>query len=73
MMPTEYMYRNYSKFHPEIKDAWEIFAEVAREIVARSGNFIKSDLNTRISYEYESHLLESFPEKLKKIQCGKSI
>jgi len=56
MVPTDYMYENYSKSHPEVKDKWEIFSIVAREIVARSGNLIKSELTLRESIVYENIL-----------------
>jgi hypothetical protein len=52
MAPTPFMYENYSKMHPEIKENWEIFAEVAREIYCNVGNFEKSDKTLRDSKEY---------------------
>lgn len=52
MAPTKYMYEYYSKIHPEIKDEWEIYAEVVRELYCKIGNFEKSEKTLRNSKEY---------------------
>lgn len=54
--PTEYMYINYNKLHPEITSKAEIYAEVVREIWCELGNFQKSDRSFRNSLEYISLL-----------------
>jgi len=62
MFPNDFMFENYSKNHPEIKDKWEIFSGVARDIIAHSGNLIKSELTYRDSKTYYD-LLENFDKK----------
>lgn len=52
--PTEFMYLNYAKLHPEITNKAEVYAEVVREIWCEIGNFEKSDRSFRDSLEYIS-------------------
>ena len=49
MTPNEYMYKNFSHFG---KEKWEIYAEVAREIMCELGDFKKSDFGLKDSYRY---------------------
>ncbi len=46
------MYENYSKKHPEITEKWEIFAEVAREIMCKVSGFEISEQTLRDSIDY---------------------
>lgn len=50
MTPNEYMYSNFSNLG---REKWEIYAEVAREIMCELGNFQKSNKGLRDSYRYE--------------------
>lgn len=43
--PTEFMYENFKKIHPEITNKAEVYAEVVREIWCEIGGFQKSDKN----------------------------
>ncbi len=52
MAPTKHMYEYYSKLHPELKEEWEIFAEVARELYCNIGNFEKSEKSFKDSKDY---------------------
>jgi hypothetical protein len=52
MAPNDYMFEYYSKKHPEFTEKWEIYSEVAREIMCRSCNYIKTDKTYRDSCEY---------------------
>ncbi len=49
MTPNEYMYKNFSHFG---KEKWEIYAEVAREIMCELGDFKKTDFGLRDSFRY---------------------
>ena len=49
MTPNEYMYTNFSSYG---KEKWEIYAEVAREIMCTLGKFKKSDKFFRDSHRY---------------------
>ena len=55
MTPNEYMYSNFSNYG---KEKWEIYAEVAREIMCTLGNLKKSDMGIRDSFRYISCLEE---------------
>lgn len=55
LTPNEYMFTNFSSYG---KEKWEIYAEVAREIMCTLGNFKKSDKNLRDSIRY-THCLEN--------------
>ena len=55
MTPNEYMYTNFSNYGNE---KWEIYAEVAREIMCTLGNFKKSEMGIRDSFRYISCLEE---------------
>ena len=50
MTPNEYMYKNFSSYG---KEKWEIYAEVAREIMCEIGGFKKSDKSFRDSSRYK--------------------
>ena len=52
MRPTKYMYEYYSNLHPELKEDWEKYAEVAREIYCYFGKLEKSEKTLRDSKEY---------------------
>jgi len=52
MRPTKYMYEYYSQLHPELKEDWEKYAEVAREIYSNFGKLEKSEKTLRDSKEY---------------------
>ena len=66
MTPNEYMYNNFKSYG---KEKWEIYAEVAREIMCSLGDFKKSDKDLKDSYRY-MHCLEKHiyveKEKFKK-------
>ena len=49
--PNEYMYTNFSNYG---KEKWEIYAEVAREIMCNLGDFKKSDFGIKDSFRYWS-------------------
>ena len=49
MTPNEYMYTNFSSYG---KEKWEIYAEVAREIMCNLGDFKKSDFGIKDSFRY---------------------
>lgn len=51
------MFENYSKTHPEIKEKWEIYAEVAREVICECGNLEKSTATYRDNKEYNEILM----------------
>ena len=57
MTPNEYMYTNFSHFGNE---KWEIYKEVAREIMCTLGDFQKSDMefvdNNRYDYCIKNHI-----------------
>ena len=55
MTPNEYMYTNFASYG---KEKWEIYAEVAREIMCSLGDFKKSDKDLKDSFRY-IHILES--------------
>ena len=55
MTPNEYMYTNFSNYG---KENWEIYAEVAREIMCSLGNLKKSEMGIRDSFRYISCLKE---------------
>ena len=50
MTPNEYMFTNFSSYG---KEKWEIYAEVAREIMCKIGGFKKSDKIFRDSSRYK--------------------
>ena len=50
MTPNEYMYTNFSSYG---KEKWEIYAEVAREIMCEIGGFKKTDKCFRDSQRYK--------------------
>ena len=50
--PTKHMFDYYSKLHPELKEEWEIYSEVAREIYVSLGNFVKTEKTLRDTIEY---------------------
>jgi hypothetical protein len=52
--PTDYMYENYQKLHPEITGKSEIYADVMREIWCEVGGFQKSDKGFKDYVEYLS-------------------
>lgn len=54
--PTDYMFENYSKLHPEIKGKAEIYAEVVREIWCEIGGFEKSQKGFNEYVEYLSYV-----------------
>ena len=67
MTPNEYMYTNFASYG---KEKWEIYAEVAREIMCELGNFKKSEMGLRDSYRYcscinEKKLLDRDTYKIK--------
>ena len=55
MTPNEYMYTNFSTYG---KEKWEIYAEVAREIMCTLGNFKKSNFGIKDSFRYDSCIKE---------------
>jgi len=63
--PNDHLYEYYSKTHPEIKEQWEVFAEVTREIMCEVGNMEKSDMGLRDSIDY-SNIVLGVEEKKKK-------
>ena len=67
MTPNEYMFNTYASYG---KEKWEIYAEVAREIMCILGNFKKSGMGLRDSYRYcscieEKKLLDRDTYKIK--------
>ena len=50
MTPNDYMKNNFASYG---KEDWEIYAEVAREIMCELGGFKKSDTQYRDSYRYK--------------------
>ena len=67
MAPNEYMYTNFASYG---KEKWEIYAEVAREIMCILGNFKKSEMGLRDSFRYcscieEKKLLDRDTYKIK--------
>ena len=50
MTPNDYMRKNFASYG---KEDWEIYAEVAREIMCQLGGFKKSDKHYRDSYRYK--------------------
>ena len=67
MTPNEYMFTNFASYG---KEKWEIYAEVAREIMCVLGNFKKSEMGLRDSYRYcscinEKELLDRDTYKIK--------
>lgn len=55
MNPNEYMYTNFSSYG---KEKWEIYAEVAREIMCTLGNFEKSEMGLKDSFRFISCIEE---------------
>ena len=55
MTPNEYMFTNFSSYG---KEKWEIYAEVAREIMCTLGNFKKSNMGIKDSFRYCSCIKE---------------
>ena len=53
--PNDYMFENFAHLG---KEKWEIYAEVAREIMCTLGNLKKSDMGIRDSFRYISCLEE---------------
>ena len=53
MTPNEYMYTNFASYG---KEKWEIYAEVAREIMCTLGDFKKSDKGLKDSDRYIRYL-----------------
>ena len=51
MKPNDYMKTNFSNYG---KEDWEIYAEVAREIMCELGGFKKSDKHLRDKIRYKS-------------------
>jgi 1-acyl-sn-glycerol-3-phosphate acyltransferase len=49
MTPNDFMFNNFSSYG---KEKWEIYAEVAREIMCELGNFKKSDKELKDSFRY---------------------
>ena len=67
MTPNEYMYNTYASYG---KEKWEIYAEVAREIMCTLGNLKKSEMGLRDSFRYcscieEKKLLDRDTYKIK--------
>ncbi len=52
MTPNEHMYDYYSKKNPNITEKWEIFAEVARDIICECSHMDKSEMTYRDSCDY---------------------
>ena len=55
LTPNEYMFTNFSSYG---KEKWEIYAEVAREIMCTLGNFKKSNMGIKDSFRYISCIKE---------------
>ena len=55
LTPNEYMYANFESYG---KEKWEIYAEVAREIMCALGKFKKSKMGIRDSFRYCSCIKE---------------
>jgi lysophosphatidylcholine acyltransferase/lyso-PAF acetyltransferase len=55
MTPNEYMFNNFKDLG---KEKWEIYAEVAREIMCTLGNLKKSNFGVKDSFRYSSCLKE---------------
>ena len=55
MTPNEYMFTNFASYG---KEKWEIYAEVAREIMCVLGNLKKSEMGLRDSFRYDSCIKE---------------
>jgi lysophosphatidylcholine acyltransferase/lyso-PAF acetyltransferase len=66
MKPNDFMFENYSKSHPEITEKWEIYAEVAREIMCKASGMSKTDMTFRESIEY-SNLVKGIKKKDNKL------
>ena len=69
--PTKYMYEYYSELHPELREDWEKYAEVTREIYCSVGKFEKSEKTFRDSKEY-SGIVEGQKEKANLIKDSES-
>jgi hypothetical protein len=52
LFPNEFMFQNYTTKNPQYTEKWEIYAEVAREIMCRSSNLLKTESTFRDSCEY---------------------
>ncbi len=57
MTPNEHMFNYYRQKHPELKEDWEIYAEVAREIMCEYSEMEKSENSLRDSFEYSGLVL----------------
>jgi 1-acyl-sn-glycerol-3-phosphate acyltransferase len=57
MTPNEHMFNYYRQKHPELKEDWEVFAEVAREIMCESSHMEKSENTFRDSVDYANTVL----------------
>jgi hypothetical protein len=51
------MYKSYSESHPDIKEKWEIYSEVARDILCEFGGMEKSSATFRDNKEYSENLM----------------
>ena len=69
--PTKHMYDYYSKLHPELKDEWEIYSEVAREIYVSCGNYIKTEQTFKDTVEY-GNICRGETNRQRREQSGKS-
>ena len=52
MIPNEHMFAYYSNKNPAITEKWEIFAEVARDIICECSHMEKSEMTFRDSCNY---------------------
>ena len=57
MTPNDFMYKTYMEKHPEITEKWEVFSEVAREVMCQASNLEKSEMTFRDSCDY-SHIVK---------------
>ena len=63
MTPNDYMFENFTHLG---KEKWEIYAEVARDIMCELGDFKKSDFTLKDSYRYDDSIKQKrFIEKEK--------
>ena len=62
MTPNDFMYKTYMEKHPEITEKWEVFAEVAREVMCQASNLEKSEMTFRDSCDY-SHIVNGEMKK----------
>ena len=69
MTPNDFMFENYAKIHPEIKEKWEVYAEVARDVMCECSGLEKSQATFRDNMEY--YALTGYKKKKKNLDQEK--